>query len=112
MPGLSSAWAAISSMVALSYTMTGNGHVRRVLTEAAHAYRYPARETKVILKRLDGLPQEVRAIAWKAQVRLCGRFRRLSTRGKHRNKVITAIAQELSGFMWAIAQSVFSTCEL
>lgn len=89
-----------------SITKTGNGHVRKVLTEAAHAYRYPARQSRVIVKRLDGVPEQVRAIAWKAQVRLCGRFRRLSARGKQRNKVIIAIARELCGFMWAISQAV------
>ena len=87
-------------------TKTGNGHVRRALTEAAHAYSYPARESRILLARLEGLPQRVRQIAWKAQVRLCGRFRRLMARGKNRNKVVSATARELSGFMWAIAQEV------
>lgn len=84
-------------------TKTGNSHVRRALTEAAHAYRYPARESRALLARLEGLPQDVRDIAWKAQVRLCDRFRRLIGRGKNRNTVITATARELTGFMWAIA---------
>jgi transposase len=92
-------------------TKTGNSHVRRALTEAAHAYRYEARETRVLLARLEGLPQEVRAISWKAQVRLCGRFRRLMGRGKNRNTVITAIARELAAFMWAIAHAPSQTCE-
>ena len=84
-------------------TKTGNGHVRRVLTEAAQTYSHPARESRSLVGRLDGLPQEVRNIAWKAQVRLCGRFRRLIARGKNRNSVVTAIARELCAFMWAIA---------
>lgn len=87
-----------------SITKTGNGHVRRALTEAAHAYRYPARESRGMLPRLADLSQEVREISWKAQVRLCGRYRQLMCRGKNRNVVITAIARELSAFMWAIAQ--------
>jgi transposase len=89
-----------------SITKTGNGHVRRVLVEAAHAYGFPARVSRHLLKRQEGLPEPVRAIAWKAQVRLCGRFRRLMARGKLRTKIVTAIARELSGFMWAIAREV------
>ena len=87
-------------------TKTGNGHVRRALIEAAHAYGFPARVSRHLLKRQEGLPQPVLAIAWKAQVRLCGRFRRLLARGKMKTKVITAIARELSAFMWAIAREV------
>jgi transposase len=84
-------------------TKTGNGHVRRALTEAAHSYCHPARESRVLTARLDGLSQEVRKIAWKAQVRLCGRFRKLMARGKNRNAIVTATARELAAFMWAIA---------
>jgi len=84
-------------------TKTGNGHVRRALTEAAHTYCHPARESQALIARLEGLPQGVRKIAWKAQTRLCGRFRRLRARGKYRNTVITAIAREVAAFMWAIA---------
>lgn len=90
-------------------TKTGNGHVRRVLVEAAQAYSYPARESRHILARLDGLPQGIREIAWKGQVRLCGRFRRLMARGKTRNNVITAIARELAAFIWAIARELPTT---
>lgn len=86
-------------------TKTGNGHVRRALTEAAHAYCHPARESRALLKRLDGLPPEVRQIAWKAQVRLCGRFRTLLNHGKNKNTVVTATARELCAFMWAIANA-------
>jgi transposase len=89
-----------------SITKTGNGHVRRALIEAAHAYVFPARVSRHLLKRQEGLPEPIRAIAWKAQVRLCGKFRRLTARGKLGNKVVTAIARELSGFMWAIAREV------
>lgn len=89
-----------------SITKTGNGHVRRALTEAAHTYCHPARESRVLLARLDGLPQEVKQIAWKAQVRLCTRFRKLMARGKNRNTIITATARELAAFMWAIACAI------
>ena len=90
-------------------TKTGNGHVRRALTEAAHTYSHPARESRVLLARLDGLPQEVRAISWKAQLRLCGRFRALMARGKNKKTVITATARELAAFMWAIACALLPT---
>ena len=87
-------------------TKTGNGHVRRALTEAAHAYCHPARESRVLLARLDGLPPEVRQIAWKAQVRLCGRFRKLLAYGKNKKTVVIATARELSAFMWAVANVI------
>jgi len=87
-------------------TKAGNGHARRVLVEGAWAYQYPAKVSPAIRKRLEGLPQPVQDIAWKAQVRLCKRFRRLVTRGKHPNVVVTAIARELAAFMWAIAKEV------
>jgi len=87
-------------------TKTGNGHVRRALVEAAQTYHYQARVSRVLLARQEGLPDSIRKISWKAQVRLCGRFRKLTGRGKPRNKVVTAIARELSAFMWAIAKEV------
>jgi transposase len=87
-------------------TKTGNGHVRRALTEAAHSYCHPARESRVLTARLDGLPQEVRQIAWKAQLRLCGRFKKLMARSKNRNAIVTATARELAAFMWAIACAI------
>lgn len=87
-------------------TKTGNGHARRVLTEAAQTYSSPARITRHLLKRQEGLPQIIRETAWEAQVRLCGKFRRLIARGKPRNVVVTAIARELCGFMWAIARQM------
>lgn len=90
-------------------TKTGNGHVRRALTEAAHTYCHPARESRILLARLEGLPPEVRQIAWKAQVRLCGRFRALLARGKNKKTVITATARELSAFMWSIAHAISPT---
>lgn len=85
-------------------TKTGNGHVRRVLVEAAQAYRLPARVSRILLKRQEGISQEIKDIAWKAQVRLCDRYRRLSGRGKPKNVVVIAIARELAAFIWAIAR--------
>lgn len=89
-----------------SITKTGNGHARRALVEAGQSYSHPARITRPLLKRQEGLSKEVREIAWKCQVRLCARFRRLMMKGKNRNTVVTAIARELAAFMWAIAKQV------
>jgi transposase len=87
-------------------TKAGNGRARRVLIEAAWAYRYPAKVSLHIQQRIDQLPKRLQDIGWKAQVRLCKRFRRLTTRGKHANVAVTAIARELLAFMWAIAREV------
>jgi len=90
-------------------TKTGNGHVRRVLVEAAWAYRLPARKSLYLLKRQEGLAQSVIDIAWKAQMRLCSRYRHLVAKGKAKQVVVTAIARELAGFIWAIARNVTAT---
>ncbi len=87
-------------------TKTGNGHVRRVLIEAAWAYRLPARVSRKLQIRQEGLPQEVCAISWKAQLRLCARYKRFQAKGKPHQLIITAIARELCAFMWAIANEV------
>jgi len=89
-----------------SITKSGNGHARRVLIEGAWAYRHPAKVSEAMQKRLQRLPKNIQDIAWKAQLRLCKRFRRLTARGKHPNVVVTAIARELVSFMWAIARQV------
>ena len=87
-------------------TKTGNGHARKALVEAAWAYRMQARVSRLLLKRQQGVPQQICRIAWKAQLRLCARFRRLAAKGKPKQKVVTAIARELSAFLWAIAKQV------
>ena len=87
-------------------TKTGNGRARRVLIEGAWAYRYPAKISAHIQRHIDTLPKIAQDIGWKAQVRLCKRYRRLIARGKHANIVTTAIARELLAFMWAIAKEV------
>jgi transposase len=87
-------------------TKAGNTHARRALIEGAWAYRYPATVSRHLQVRLEQLPKPIQEISWKAQVRLCTRFRRLLARGKHANQVVVAIARELVGFMWAIAQQV------
>lgn len=87
-------------------TKAGNGRARRALIEGAWAYRHPAKVSQHIQTRIDGLPKPIQDLGWKAQVRLCKRFRRLVSRGKHPNVVVTAIARELIAFMWAIATEV------
>jgi transposase len=87
-------------------TKAGNGHARRTLVEGAWAYRYPAKVSRHLQLRLERVPAEVRAIAWKAQLRLCKRYRVLSARGKHVNQVVVAIAREMAAFAWAIARTV------
>jgi transposase len=87
-------------------TKAGNSSARRAFIEAAWAYAHPARVSWVIARRQTGLPKAVTDLAWKAQLRLCSRFRRLAARGLNRNKIVVAIARELSGFVWAIGQSV------
>jgi transposase len=87
-------------------TKTGNGRARRALIEGAWAYRYPAKVSEHLQRRIGTLPKPIQDIGWKAQVRLCKRFRRLVARGKHPNVAVTAIARELIAFMWAIAKKV------
>jgi transposase len=87
-------------------TKTGNTHARRALVEGAWAYRYPAKVSRHLQLRLGKLPKPIQDTSWKAQVRLCKRFRQLSARGKNPNKVVVAIARELVAFMWAIAKQV------
>jgi transposase len=83
-------------------TKTGNTHARRILIEAAWNYRHPARIGESLQPRLEGQPQTIIDISWKAQLRLCNRYRRLRAKGLHQNKVCAAIARELSGFIWDI----------
>jgi transposase len=87
-------------------TLAGNRRTRRVLVEAAWSYRHPARISESLRARLEGLPKPVRDIAWKAQVRLCGRYRRLSIAGKKLPVVIAAVAREMAAFLWAIGRQV------
>jgi transposase len=89
-----------------SITKAGNSSARRALIEAAHAYAHPARVSWVIARRQSGLSKSLCDVAWKAQLRLCGRFRRLAARRVPRNKVVVAVARELAGFVWAIARQL------
>ena len=83
-------------------TKTGNGHVRRVLAEAAWMYKTVPRKSQTRLKRQQGLPKSICEISWRAQMRLCTRYWRLLMKGKAKQTIITAIARELSAFIWAI----------
>jgi len=85
-------------------TKAGNSHARRVLVEGARAYRFPARVSRHLQHRIELVPQDIQDISWKAQVRLCKRYRRLIAQGKHSNKVVVAIAREMAAFVWAIAK--------
>jgi transposase len=87
-------------------TKTGNSHARRALIEGAWAYRYPAKVSRHLQLRLEKGPKVIQDISWKAQVRLCKRYRRLVARGKNVNQVVVAIARELAAFVWALAREV------
>ena len=87
-------------------TKAGNPHARRLLAEAAWAYQGIPRIGRQMLYRQEALPKSICDIAWKAQLRLTSRFRRLVARGKAKPKVATAVARELTGFIWAIAREV------
>ena len=92
-----------SSVRRSGITKAGNPLARRVLIEGAWTYRMPARVSRKLHDRLEGLPAAVRDIAWKAQLRLCARYRRLAATGRPKVVVTTAIAREMVGFIWAIA---------
>jgi transposase len=82
-------------------TKTGNAHLRRVLVEAAWHYRHRPFVGGALRRRQQGAPEGVIAQAWTAQQRLYGRYHRLAARGKPSQHVITAVARELTGFVWA-----------
>src|ERR1700687_4470881 len=87
-------------------TKAGNGAARRMLIEAAWSYRFPARISREQLLRQERLAKPIRDIAWKAQERLCRRYRALPRAGKQPTVITAAIARELAGFIWAIAKQV------
>jgi hypothetical protein len=89
-----------------SITQAGHAPARRVLVEGAWAYRYPAKVSRHLQLRLETQPKVIQDISWTAPVRLGKRYRRLVARGKHAHVVTVALARELTGFMWALAQEV------
>jgi transposase len=87
-------------------TKTGNAHVRRIAIEAAWAYRHRPAVGDALRKRQATVSEAVKAIAWKAQLRLHARYRKLLGRGKCQQQVVTAVGRELLGFIWAIGVTV------
>ncbi|WP_068676090.1 IS110 family transposase [Oceanobacillus sp. Castelsardo] len=87
-------------------TKTGNRHVRWLLIESAWSYRYVPVVKGNLKKRQEGQPASITSISWKAQKRLHSKYRQLLERGKAPGKAVTAVARELAGFVWAIAQAV------
>jgi transposase len=87
-------------------TKTGNAHLRRVIGEAAWAYQRRPSMYRALEKRQAGLSEEIKRIAWKAQYRLFGKFRRLLAKGKLHQKAVIAVGRELLGFVWAIGMQV------
>ena len=85
-------------------TRTGNRQARRALVESAWCYRFPARRTAHLERKAAAASDEARAIAWKAQRRLCGRYRHLLQAGKNSKQANVAVARELSGFVWDIVR--------
>ena len=87
-------------------TKAGNRRARRMLVECAWAYQHPPRVGRDKQPKVDAAPRAVREIAWKAQHRLHGRYRALIRRGKLKTVVITAVARELAGFIWAVSRQI------
>jgi transposase len=87
-------------------TKAGNHRARRILVECSWSYRHPPRVGKKKLDKVAAAPREVQNIAWKAQARLTARYRALTRRGKRPTVVVTAIARELAGFIWAVGRAV------
>jgi transposase len=93
----------------LGITKAGNGRVRRTLIEAAWTYRHLPRTGPAKLVVQETLSPDVKDIAAKAQTRLCARYRALHGKGKKQTVIVTALARELSGFIWAIGTQVLAT---
>jgi transposase len=89
-----------------SITKAGNRRARRVLVECSWSYQHPPRVSRKKQYKVAAAPPAVRAIAWKAQCRLHGRYRALIRRGKLKTVAITAVARELAGFIWAVSREI------
>jgi transposase len=89
-----------------SMTTAGDTHARSALVDGAWAYRYPAQVSRHVPRRREQQPNIIQDIRWKAQVRRCTRDRQLIARGTHATVVTVAMARELAGCLWAIAQQV------
>jgi transposase len=95
-----------------SITKTGNAHLRRIVVEAAWSYRYRPAIGPRLRKRQEGVPEPIKEIAWKAQVRLHNRSMKLAAAGKDQRKIITAVGRELLGFIWAIGVKAEAASQL
>ena len=91
-----------------SITKAGNSYARKLLVESAWSYQHPARVSKDIQSRQEGIPKPIVDRAWDAQLRLCGRYRRLVARGKGKQVAIIAVARELAAFIWDIGRMAMS----
>lgn len=89
-----------------SISKAGNAHLRRLVVEAAWGYRHRPNVGPTLRARQSGQSESVKSIAWRAQHRLYERYRALLGRGKSKQKVITAVARELLGFIWAIGWEI------
>ena len=87
-------------------TKAGSTVARRLIVEAAWAYRMPAKIGQAMMLRQQSIATSIRDIAWRAQVRLCARYRRMLARGKKAPVVIAAVARELVSFIWAIGRQI------
>ncbi|MGH8233373.1 MAG: transposase, partial [Rhodanobacteraceae bacterium] len=85
-------------------TKAGNGYARKLLVEAAWSYRFPAKLSRIIQVRHEHLPKPIVDRAWDAQLRLCGRYRKLTARGKLPTVAVVGVARELAAFVWDIAR--------
>jgi transposase len=87
-------------------TKVGNAHLRRIVVEAAWAYRYRPNIGPVLARRQRGQHPDILGVSWRAQTRLNDRYRHLLHHRKDVRKVITAVARELVGFVWEVLQYV------
>ncbi len=85
-------------------TKAGNGGLRRLLIEAAWAYRHKPRVSYHLKKRSEGVAPNIQKIAWAAQLRLNKRYKKMMGKGKNAQKTLVAMARELAGFIWAVGQ--------
>ena len=87
-------------------TRCGNRWARTLLVEAAWSYRYSPKVSRIIEARAQDIDPAIRAIAWKAQIRLHHQYRKLTAKGKHKNVAVTAVARELAAFIWDAARQI------
>lgn len=87
-------------------TKGGNSEARRILDQCAWCYRFPARVSRWQAQTYSDAEKNVRDVAWRAQVRLCARYRKLIARGKKAPVACMAVARELATFIWEMGQVV------